>query len=140
MQGDEMDSPWIADASMTKLPEMVHRSREESGVVGNHMHEATNLVDSNPTREVVGIDPSTPRTEVLLENGKVQKLVGKVGEMEATLGLFGGEQIVDQGDLIEGMQWEIATYQDLKEVPELNLVPNQDFKTKEGGPTILDSV
>ncbi|XP_030964331.1 zinc finger MYM-type protein 1-like [Quercus lobata] len=121
MQGDEMGSPWIADASTTKLLEMVHRSREESGVVGNHVHEATNLVDSNPTREVVGIDPSTPRTEVLLENGKVQKLVGKVGEMEATLGVFGGEQIVDQGDLIEGMQWEIATYQDLKEVPELNL-------------------
>nr|POE80520.1 hypothetical protein CFP56_04878 [Quercus suber]POE92669.1 hypothetical protein CFP56_55824 [Quercus suber] len=113
-----MGSPWIADASTAKSPKMVHRLREESGVVGNHMHEATNLVDNNPTREVVGIGPSTPRTEVLLENGKVQKLVAKVGETEATLGVFGGEQTIDQGDSIKGMQWEIATYQDLEEVLE----------------------
>lgn len=40
---------------------------------------------------------------MLLENGKVQKLVGKVDETEASLGLFGGEQTVAQGDSIKSM-------------------------------------
>lgn len=63
-----------------------------------------------------------------------------MGETEATLGVFGGEQTIAQGDSIEGMQWEITTYQGSEEVPESSLAPNQEFKIKEGGPPILNSV
>nr|POF04385.1 uncharacterized protein CFP56_64546 [Quercus suber] len=83
------------------LKECTEGSREESRVGGNHVHTAINLADCNPTLEVVGIDPSTPRTEVLAENGKHQTLVGKVGEMEATLGVISRKQIVVQGDSID---------------------------------------
>ena len=61
-QGDKMGNPRIAEARTTKLPKRAHRSTEESMVDGNHVHKAINLADSNPTREVVGIDPSTTRT------------------------------------------------------------------------------
>ena len=61
-QGDKMGNPMIVEARTAKSPKRVHRSTEESKVDGNHMHTVINLADSNPTREVVGIDPSTPRT------------------------------------------------------------------------------
>ena len=77
---------------------------------------------------------------MLPKNGKHQTLVAKVGKTEATLGVFGGKQIVAQGDSIEGMQWEKATYQDLEEVPEVVLAPNQEFKTEKEGPPISDLV
>ena len=38
------------------------------------------------------------------------------------------------------MQWEITTYQGSEEVPESSLAPNQEFKIKEGGPPISNSV
>ena len=77
---------------------------------------------------------------MLPKNGKHQTLVAKVGETEATLAVFGGKQIIAQGDSIEGIQWEKATYHDLEEVPEVILAPNQEFKTEKGGPPILDLV
>ena len=77
---------------------------------------------------------------MLPKNGKHQTLVAKMGETEATLGVFGGKQIVAQGDLTEGMQWEKATYQDLEEVLEVVLAPNQEVKTEKGGPPISDLV
>ena len=61
-QGDKMGDPRIAEARIAKSPKRAHRSTEESGVDGNHVHKAINLVDSNLTREVFGIDPSTLRT------------------------------------------------------------------------------
>ena len=61
-QGDKMGNPRIAEARMAKSPKRAHRSTEESRVDGNHVRQAINLADSNPTREMVGIDPSTPRT------------------------------------------------------------------------------
>ena len=61
-QGDKMGNPRIAEARTAKSPKRVHRSTEESKVDGNHVYKVINLADSNPTREVVGIDPFTPRT------------------------------------------------------------------------------
>ena len=57
-----MGNPRIVKARTAKSPKRAHRWTEESGVDGNHVHKAINLADSNLTREVVGIDPSTTRT------------------------------------------------------------------------------
>nr|POE60430.1 hypothetical protein CFP56_45631 [Quercus suber] len=80
---------------------------------------------SYPIRDVGAVTTPKPVSEMLPEEGKVKEMEGKIEEKVTDLGRFGEEKSAVKPGLMEGMQWEIASCQVPKLIPDGSLAPQE---------------
>nr|POF09034.1 hypothetical protein CFP56_14975 [Quercus suber] len=99
----------IAEGRSSISPEQRYTAKEQTEGGSSHVIDSTN-------------------------QGKVKEMEGKIEEKVTDLGRFGEEKSAVKPGLVEGMQWETASCQVPKLIPDGSLAPQFDLKVKEVGP------
>ncbi|XP_075654591.1 uncharacterized protein LOC142624738 [Castanea sativa] len=125
------------EVRMVRTPKVSNLPRREMGAGRTHGSEKTTLKVSNP---MLGRDDTvshTPMSEDLREKENLEKEVGKIEGIEASLRSQVQVQSSDQAEPIVGMQWETANFQKVDKVQMGALAPIIKLEAKVGVPTNL---